>query len=148
MSEDGTAGDDDGNRADTVEAVGKITEALETVERARGHLYSFHQLTGTADFQLGEGVELLRKARHHELADRLEHDLVGRNVTPGHWTFQIIEEYDDAYWSVFRDFEKQARDTLTDGLRHLFEASLKEQRRTHGHPDHDAGPPPSRPRRP
>jgi hypothetical protein len=133
MSEDGTAGDDDGNRADTVEAVGKITEALETVERARGHLYSFHQLTGTADFQL---------------ADRLEHDLVGRNVTPGHWTFQIIEEYDDTYWSVFRDFEKQARDTLTDGLRHLFEASLKEQRRTHGHPDHDAGPPPSRPRRP
>jgi hypothetical protein len=69
-------------------------------------------------------------------------------VTPGHWTFQIIEEYDDTYWSVFRDFEKQARDTLTDGRRHLFEASLKEQRRTHGHPDHDAGPPPSRPRRP
>ena len=29
----------------TVEAVGKLTEALETVERARGHLYSFHQLS-------------------------------------------------------------------------------------------------------
>ncbi|MBA2464643.1 MAG: hypothetical protein H0V42_06675, partial [Nocardioidaceae bacterium] len=41
----------------TVEAVGKLTEALETTERARGHLYSFHQLTGSADLGLGEAVE-------------------------------------------------------------------------------------------
>jgi hypothetical protein len=140
MSEDGTAGDDDGNRADTVEAVGKITEALETVERARGHLYSFHQLTGTADFQLGEGVELLRKARHHELADRLEHDLVGRNVTPGHWTFQIIEEYDDGYYRVFHEVERLTREQLVDGRRHLYEAEMKEARRTHGKPGHAARP--------
>src|SRR5438309_6057326 len=106
----------------TVEAVGKITEALETVERARGHLYSFHQLTGEADFQLEEGVNLLREAGHSELADRLERDLVGRNVIPGHWTFQIMEEYDDTFWSVFRAFEEEARDTLTGGRRHLHEA--------------------------
>jgi hypothetical protein len=124
----------------TVEAVGKVTEALETVERARGHLYSFHQLTGTADFQLGEGVDLLRTAGHTELADRLERDLVGRNVIPGHWTFQIMQEYDDTYWSVFRAFEKEARDSLTGGRRHLHEAGLKDERRTHGHPDHTEGP--------
>jgi hypothetical protein len=123
----------------TVEAVGKISEAMETVERARGHLYSFHQLTGTADFQLEEGIDLLRSAGHTELADRLAEDLLGRNVIPGHWTFQIMEEYDDTYWSVFRAFDKEARDTLTGGRRHLFEAGLKEQRRTHGHPDHSAG---------
>ena len=41
----------------TVEAVGLVTEALETTERARGHLYSFHQLTGSADLQLGKAVE-------------------------------------------------------------------------------------------
>jgi hypothetical protein len=124
----------------TVEAVGRITEALETVERARGHLYSFHQLTGTADFQLGDGVDLLREAGHTELADRIERDLLGRNVIPDHWTFQIMEEYDDTYWSVFREFEKEARETLCDGSRHLHEAGLKQQRRTHGHPDHTAGP--------
>ncbi len=31
----------------TVEALGKLGEALERVERARGHLYSFHQMCGT-----------------------------------------------------------------------------------------------------
>jgi hypothetical protein len=124
----------------TVDAVGKITEALETTERARGHLYSFHQLTGSADLQLGEACELLREAGHTQLAERIEHELVGRNVIDGRWTFQITEEYDDTYWSVFRAFEQEARDTLTGGRRHLHEARMKEERRTHGHPDHTAGP--------
>ncbi len=36
----------------TVEAVGAVSEALECVERARGELYSFHQLMGHADLLL------------------------------------------------------------------------------------------------
>jgi hypothetical protein len=123
----------------TIEAVGRITEALETTERARGHLYSFHQLTGSADLELGEACDLLREAGHTELAERIERDLVGRNVIPDHWTFQIMEEYDDTYWSVFRAFEQEARDSLTGGKRHLHEAGMKEDRRTHGHPHHTKG---------
>jgi len=130
----------DGVDQATVEAVGKLTEALETTERARGHLYSFHQLTGTADLELGEAVEKLREAGHGDLADEISGELVGRNVLPGHWTFQIVEEYDDTYWSVFRETERRVRASLTDGLRHLFEAGMKEDRRTHGHPDHTATP--------
>lgn len=124
----------------TIEAVGKLSEALETTERARGHLYTFHQLTGGADFQLGEACELLRKAGHTELAERIERELVGRNVLPGRWTFQIVEDYDDTYWSLFRSIEKEARDGLTDGRRHLHEANLKEERRTHGEPGHEKTP--------
>jgi hypothetical protein len=124
----------------TVDAVGKLTEALETTERARGHLYSFHQLTGSADLQLGQACELLREAGHADLAERIEHELVGRNVIDGRWTFQITEEYDDSYWSVIRAFEQEARDTLTGGRRHLHEARMKEERRSHGHPDHTARP--------
>lgn len=124
----------------TVEAVGLVTEALETVERARGHLYSFHQLTGSADFKLGSAVESLREAGHHEIADELERELVGRNVLPGRWTFQIMEDYDDTYWEPFRAFEKSVRDRLVEGRRHLHEAAMKEVRRTHDHPHHTARP--------
>jgi hypothetical protein len=124
----------------TIEAVGKLTEALETVERARGHLYSFHQLTGGADLQLGEACDLLREAGHDDLAGRLERELVGRNVLEGRWTFQVVEEYDDSYWSLFRRFEQEARDSLTDGRRHLHEAAMKEDRRTPGEPGHAADP--------
>ena len=41
----------------TVEAVGAVSEALECVERARGELYSFHQLMGHADLLLGEACD-------------------------------------------------------------------------------------------
>jgi hypothetical protein len=123
----------------TVEAVGKLTEALETTERARGHLYSFHQLTGGADLELGDAVDKLRKAGHGELADEIATQLVGRNVLPDRWTFQIVEEYDDTYYQPLRDTERRVRELLTDGRRHLFEANMKEERRTHGHPDHSKG---------
>jgi hypothetical protein len=122
----------------TVEALGKLSEALETVERARGHLYSLHQLTGAADFQLDEAVSLFMQAGHTELAERIGRDLIGRNVTPGHWTFQLVEEYDDGYYATIRGIEKAARDQLAQGRRHLYEAELKERRRTHGLPGHEA----------
>lgn len=124
----------------TIEAAGKVTEALEWVERARGHLYSFHQLMGHADLTLGEACDALREAGHDDVADRLETDLVGRNVLEGRWTFQIVEEFDDSYWEVMRDHEKRVRDELVGGQRHLHEARMKEDRRTHGRKGHEARP--------
>ena len=106
-----------------------MSEALETLERARGHLYSFHQLIGEADFALDEVLAKLRAAGAEELAAELERELVGRNVLEGRWTFQVVEEFDDGYWSVFRDYERRVRDAMTSGRRHAHEAELKARRR-------------------
>jgi hypothetical protein len=124
----------------TVEALGILTEALERVERARGHLYAMHQLTGGADLALDEAVRLFNEAGHHELADRIERDLVGRNVIEGRWTFQLVEEYDDGYYALFRELERHAHDTLAAGRRHIFEAEMKQRRRTPGKAEHKAKP--------
>ena len=124
----------------TVEALGNISEALEAVEIARGHLYAFHRLSGTADLTLGKGVDQLREAGHTELADRLQTELVGRNVLAGRWTFQVVEEYDDGYYADFKQLERAARDELVAGRRHLYEAEMKEDRRTHGRPGHERVP--------
>ncbi|GAA4564136.1 hypothetical protein GCM10023176_09560 [Micromonospora coerulea] len=125
---------------DTVEALGKLSEALETVERARGHLYSLHQLIGHADLMLDDAVELFRTAGHGEIADRIDRDLLGRNVIAGRWTFQIVEDFDDGYYALFRELDRRARDELADGRRHLYEAEMKERRRTRGRPGHEARP--------
>jgi len=124
----------------TVEAVGKVTEALEWVERARGHLYSFHQLMGHADLTLGEACAALRDAGHDDIADRIEAEVVGRNVLDGRWTFQVVEEFDDTYWDVVREHERRVRDELVGGRRHLHEARMKEDRRTRGRSGHEARP--------
>ncbi|MBF4614380.1 hypothetical protein [Curtobacterium sp. VKM Ac-1376] len=124
----------------TVEALGSLSAAVEVIEHARGLLYGFHRLTGTADLNLGEAVEQLRKAGHTELADRIDTELVGRNVIAGRWTFQIVEDYDDGYYALAKELERTARDELVQGRRHLFEAGMKEDRRTQDQRHHEATP--------
>jgi hypothetical protein len=123
-----------------VDALGKLSEALETVDQARGFLYAFHQLTGKADRLLQESVELFEQAGATELAADLDRDLVGRNVIADRWTFQIVEDFDASYWAAFRAFDERARTELADGDRHVFEARMKQRERTTGHPRHEPGP--------
>ncbi|MEU4790130.1 hypothetical protein AB0F95_10530 [Micromonospora tulbaghiae] len=124
----------------TVEALGKLSEALECVERARGHLYELHQLIGHADLMLDDAVEMFRSAGHQALAERIDRELLGRNVIAGRWTFQIVEDFDDGYYALFRELDRQARDELVEGRRHLYEAEMKERRRSRGMPGHEARP--------
>lgn len=124
----------------TVEALGGLSEALETVHRARGHLYSAHQLIGGADLTLDRVVRLLRDAGHDDVADRVAHELLGRNVLPGRWTFQVVEEFDDGYYATFQEIERDARERLAGGRRHIYEAEMKQRRRTHGLRGHEATP--------
>ena len=58
------------------------------------------------------------------------------------WTFQIVEDYDDGYYALFKQLEAGAREELVGGRRHLFEAEMKEKRRTHGARHHEAAPDP------
>ncbi|MCW2747133.1 MAG: hypothetical protein JWP10_275, partial [Nocardioidaceae bacterium] len=139
---DGTHDRPEGVKNATVESLGKLSEALEIVEHARGLLYGFHRLTGAGDLALGEAVDLLKKAGHDDLAERIESELVGRNVIEGRWTFQVVEEYDDGYYATFKRLEQTSREALVGGKRHLFEAEMKEDRRTHGRRHHEAGPTP------
>lgn len=123
-----------------MEAVGKASEALEYVERARGHLYSMHQLMGHADFLFGEAADMLDEAGLHDDAEEITTDIVGRNVLDGRWTFQIVEEFDRLYWTAVTDLVRRLEADHMGGRRHVYEAWLKEQRRTKGRPGHESVP--------
>jgi hypothetical protein len=124
-----------------VEAVGKLSEALEWVERARGRLYDFHQMMGRADLLFGEAAEALESAGHRAVAERLDGEVVGRNVVDGRWTFQLVEEFEAAYWHPVREVEAAIRDELMAGRRHVFESEMKDRRRSSGRPGHERRPP-------
>ena len=131
----------DGVSDATVEAVGKASEALEYVERVRGHLYSVHQLMGRADFLFEDAAELLAEAGHPGLGEDVLTDVVGRNLLDGRWTFQIVEEFDDVYYDVVRATVRRLEDELLDGRRHVYEAEMKDARRTRDRPGHERRPP-------
>src|SRR5205085_594842 len=116
----------------TVEAVGKVSEAFEWIERARGRLFDFHQMMGHADLVMGEAAEMLRSCGHTEEAECVEREIVGRNVLDGRWTFQIVEEFDELYYGPVSAVEHQIRARFMGGRRHVFEAEFKERRRSRG----------------
>jgi hypothetical protein len=125
---------------DTVAAVGKLSEAMEWVERARGRLYDFHQMMGRADLLAGEAVEALRDCGQDGLADDVEQHLVGRNVLEGRWTFQIVEEFDATYHRTFRDGLHHLEAELMGGRAHVFESEMKDDRRTPDRRHHERRP--------
>jgi hypothetical protein len=114
------------------EASGKLSEALEYIERARGHLFDFHQLTGHADLLLDEVLEAIAKTDQPELADLVKRELYGRNVFCGKWTFEVVEEFDDGFYDAWKSVEADVRGALTDGTRHVYEARLKQERQAKG----------------
>lgn len=130
----------DGVLDELVAANGTFSAALERIERARGALYEFHQLVGGADGMLDDVVDGLRAAGHDDLADRVRDQIIGRNVIEGRWTFQLVEEFDDGYYAAVRHLERTVRETTMNGRRHVFEAEMKQRRRTRGRAAHAATP--------
>jgi hypothetical protein len=130
----------EGASDEAVIASGRFAEALAYVERARGHLYSFHRLIGEADLALDDVVENLKASGSTELAARVDDELLGRNVLPGRWTFQVVEDFDDDYYAAFTDLERTVRHETMAGRRHVYEAEMKQSRRTPGRPGHERSP--------
>ena len=128
----------------TVEALGKLSAALDHVEEARGLLYAFHRRMGSSERVLEEATAMLRDAGHGDLADALDEQVLGANPLPGMWSFQMVEAFDDGYYSAVTELERRARDELVGGRRHVFEAEMKALRRTPGEAGHEAAPGPPR----
>ena len=130
----------DGVSDETVEALGKLSAAMDHVEDARGHLFAFHRLMGSAESTMEEAYDHLRDAGHDELASALDRDVLGGNPIPGMWSFQMVEAFDDGFYARAKDLHQRALDELVEGQRHVFEAEMKELRRTRGREGHEARP--------
>jgi len=93
-----------------------------------------------AEVLAADAFSAFEEAGLAEDAERLRKELVGRNVIAGRWTFQIVEDFDDGYYADFRRVEHDLRQQRAQGIRHLFEAEMKERRRTHSRPGHESRP--------
>ena len=99
------------------------------------------QTGGHADLVFGEAAELLGAAGHDRARTRVDDEIVGRNILDGRWTFQVVDEFDDLYYQPVRTMVKELEEELIDGRRHVFEAEMKDERRSRRRPGQERRPP-------
>lgn len=116
----------------TVAALGKLSEAAEIVEHARGLLYGFHRLCGSADLTFQDAVAQLRAAGHDDLAEEVDNLLVGRDVVDDKWSFELVEAYDAQYWQAVRDVCREVTARAGAPRPHQFEAEMKRREQRGG----------------
>lgn len=92
---------------ETVETLGKVSAALDHVEDARGHLFAFHRLVGSAKSTMEEAYDHLGDTGHDRLADDLDRDVL------------------DSFYARTRGLHQRALDELVETQQHVFEAEMK-----------------------
>jgi hypothetical protein len=131
----------DGVSDEVVEAIGKFSAALDHIEDARGHIYAFHRLMGSGERTLEEAYDLIKDVPGlEEYAEAMDREVLGRNPLPGMWSFQMVEGYDDEFYGPIKGLHQRMLDELLDGKRHVFEAEMKQLRRTPGVRGHEKNP--------
>ncbi|WP_276300017.1 hypothetical protein [Halorussus lipolyticus] len=104
-----------------VSALHEAELGIEWLHRAHGHLVEFHHATGHAMDHLADAEQRLRDAGHDGLADRLRDDLLPRGVVGDTWSYGVLEAFQDGPLDDATTFEREAREDLVDGERHVAE---------------------------
>ncbi|WP_255151458.1 hypothetical protein [Halorarius halobius] len=107
------------------EALHALELGVEHVHRAFGALVECHHETGRAMDRFETARRKLRAAGHDEFADRLRDDLLPRGAVDDRWTYELVEAFDDQIRADAVDVEKQVRERLAGGERHVTEKGQK-----------------------
>lgn len=115
--------------AELLETMATASEALEYVERARGHMYTLHHLLVRAELLFTEVSESLLAQGRAEEAEMLQREVIGRAVIGDRWSHEVVEEFDDGFHGPVADAVKGVQQRTVGGQRHAREAELKRRRR-------------------
>ncbi|SEO51693.1 hypothetical protein SAMN04487948_10328 [Halogranum amylolyticum] len=103
-------------------AMHEVEVGLEWMLRAQGHLLAFHHAIGHGMDHLDVAETELRAAEYTTLADRIRDDILPRGVTADdRWSYSVVEEFQASFLAPLTEFERVARDSVTDGERHVAE---------------------------
>ncbi|SFL23174.1 hypothetical protein SAMN04487950_2943 [Halogranum rubrum] len=103
-------------------AMHEVEVGVEWMLRAQGHLLAFHHAIGHGMDHLDAAEQPLRDAGYPALADHIRDDLLSRGVTADdRWTYSVVEEFQRSFLPALTEFESEARETITDGRRHVAE---------------------------
>ena len=90
------------------QALAALDRAAAAVRQARRHAVRYHQLAAERDVRLQEAVRLLRDGGHHDPADAVCHELIGRGAAGDPARFAASDE-DDAFARTLTSLQERLR---------------------------------------
>lgn len=119
----GTDRSNDDRLSDTErDALHEVELGLEWLQRAQGNLIEFHHATGHGMDHLNRAESMLRESGHTTHADELRETVLPHGVVDGdRWSYDVLESFQDTVHTEICRFERQVRDDLAGGDRHLRE---------------------------
>lgn len=120
----------DGERA----ALHEVELGIEHLQRAHGHLVSFHHAVGRGMDHLATAESKLRDSGYDALADAIRDEYLPRGVIEsqhpddrGRWSYDVLEAYEEAFLEDIVAFGRKATERISDGLRHPQERSQERE---------------------
>lgn len=104
-----------------IAALHSVELGREWLNRAHGSLIEFHHSTGHAMDHLADAEERLREAGHEELANHLRDEVLPLGAVEDRWTYDLLETFESGLYDDVTAYEKQVRDDVADGRRHVAE---------------------------
>lgn len=111
-----------------LETMATAAEAIEYIERARGHLYTLHHLLVRADILFADVATSLRDQGHADEAEILETRVIGRDVIDDRWSFEVVEAFEDGFYGPISGAVRDIERRTVGGRRHALDAALKQAR--------------------
>lgn len=126
MSDDNSPPDTDLSTAE-IDALHDLQLAREHIYRAYGTLLTFHHRIGRAMNHYNKAIEQLENAGHTDLVEEELIEPVALGVINDRWTWSLVEEFEDGFFTQTLAAEARVRDELADGDRHINERLLEQE---------------------
>jgi len=115
-------------------ALHEVELGVEHLQRAHGHLVSFHHAVGRGMDHLETAEGELREAGYDELADVVRDEFLPRGVIESQhpddhsrWSYDVLETYEESFLEDIVAFGRAATDRIADGLRHAQERTQERE---------------------
>ena len=115
-------------------ALHEVELGVEHLQRAHGHLVSFHHAIGRGMDHLANAESELREAGYDELADAVRDEHLPRGVIESQhpedrsrWSYDVLETYEESLLEDIVAFGQKATDRIADGLRHAQERAQERE---------------------
>ena len=109
-------------------ALHELELGIEGLRKAHGYLLQFHHATGHAMNHFRDAESSLRAAGHDAAADHIRDEILPCGVLgDDRWTYEMVEKFEEEFFHDVLAFEKDARENIASGERHVRER--RQQRR-------------------